>query len=253
MCLLVLCVSAYHPSSLLGYICVLILLHMCPHTIIYVSSDTTYVSAYYYICVRILLNMCPHTYYYMWPHTTTYVSSYHASLPLGYICVICVRIPSLLALGIYMCPHTTAIYVSSYYYMCVLILLCKRSLLLHMCPHTTTQVSSPTTYVPSYYDVSSYYCRSVLSTTIYTIYVSAYYYIYVSAYYYIYVSSYHPSSLLGSAFESSVFHISSVDCQQKVISKVVQSSSKLVKKNVVGFREFSLPHFISRLSAKSHQ
>ncbi len=43
------------------YICVLILLHMCPHT-------TTYVSSYYYICVLILLHMSP--------HTTAYVSAY---------------------------------------------------------------------------------------------------------------------------------------------------------------------------------
>jgi cbb3-type cytochrome oxidase subunit 1 len=35
-------VSSYY------YLCVLILLHMCPHT-------TTYVSSYYYICVLILL------------------------------------------------------------------------------------------------------------------------------------------------------------------------------------------------------
>ena len=35
------------------YTCVLILIHMCPHTAIYVSS-------YCYICVLILLHMCPH-------------------------------------------------------------------------------------------------------------------------------------------------------------------------------------------------
>ena len=34
------------------YICVLILLHMCPRTAIYVSS-------YCYVCVLILLHMCP--------------------------------------------------------------------------------------------------------------------------------------------------------------------------------------------------
>ncbi len=33
---------------------VLILLYMCPHTTIYVSS-------YYYICVLIRLYMCPHS------------------------------------------------------------------------------------------------------------------------------------------------------------------------------------------------
>ena len=36
------------------HICVLILLHMCPHTAIYVFSYT-------YICLLILLHMCPHT------------------------------------------------------------------------------------------------------------------------------------------------------------------------------------------------
>jgi hypothetical protein len=40
-------VSSYY------YICVLILLHMCPHT-------TTYVSSYYYICLLILLHTSPH-------------------------------------------------------------------------------------------------------------------------------------------------------------------------------------------------
>jgi hypothetical protein len=71
------------------YICVLILLYMCPRTAMYVSS-------YCYICVLILLYMCP--------HTAIYVSSY---------CYICVLIL------LYMCPHTT-MYVSSYY-MCVLV------------------------------------------------------------------------------------------------------------------------------------
>ena len=57
------------------HICVLILLYMCPHTAVYVSS-------YCYICVLILLYMCP--------HTALYVSSY---------CSICVLIL------LYMC-HT---------------------------------------------------------------------------------------------------------------------------------------------------
>ncbi len=73
-----------------AYICVLILLYMCPYTT---------------ICVVMLLYMCPHTaiyvslYYYMCRHTTIYVSSYY------YICVLIL---------LNMCPHTT-IYVSSYY------------------------------------------------------------------------------------------------------------------------------------------
>jgi len=52
------------------------------------------------------------------PTTTIYVSSY------SYICVLILS---------YMCPHTT-ICVSSYYYMCVLILL-------YVCPHTNIYLS----------------------------------------------------------------------------------------------------------------
>ncbi len=63
-------------------ICVLMLLYMCPHATIYVSS-------YYYVCVLILLYMCP--------HTIMCVSSY---------CYICVLIL------LYVCPHS-AIYVLS--------------------------------------------------------------------------------------------------------------------------------------------
>ncbi len=74
------------------YMCVLIILYMCPHT-------ATFVSSCYYICVLILL--C------MFPRSTTYVSSYY------YVCVLVL---------LYMCPHTT-MYVSSFYYICVLILL----------------------------------------------------------------------------------------------------------------------------------
>ncbi len=59
----ILCI--YGPSAGTNY---QVLLNMCPHTAIYVSS-------YCYMCVRILLNMCP--------HTAIYVSSY---------CYMCVRI-----------------------------------------------------------------------------------------------------------------------------------------------------------------
>ncbi len=63
------------------------------------------------------------SYSYMCPHTPTYVSSY------SYICVLllvhmCSNTPT------NMCPHT-AICVSSYWHMCVL-------LMLYMCPHTAT-------------------------------------------------------------------------------------------------------------------
>ncbi len=66
-----------------SYICVPILLYLCPHTAIPVSS-------YHYICVLILLYMCP--------HTTLYVSPYY------YTCVLIL---------LHMCPHTT-IHVSPY-------------------------------------------------------------------------------------------------------------------------------------------
>ena len=83
------------------------------------------------------------SYYYMCPHTTTCVSSYY------YVSLLLV-----------FCPHTTTcvlilLHVSSYYYICVLVLLplfCRQLIhadlpfLLymcpHMCPHTTTYVSS---------------------------------------------------------------------------------------------------------------
>jgi hypothetical protein len=94
-------------------ICVLILLHMCPH-------PTTYVSSYYYIRVLTLPYMS--AYYYiilphMRPHATTH-PSYPSSCYYIYVLML-----------LYMRPHTTT-YVSSYYYTCVLILL-------HMCPHTS--------------------------------------------------------------------------------------------------------------------
>ncbi len=66
-----------------SYIPVLILVCMCPHTVMYVSS-------YCYICVLILLCMCR--------HTVMYVSSY---------CYTCVLVL------LYMCPHTVMyVYVS---------------------------------------------------------------------------------------------------------------------------------------------
>jgi hypothetical protein len=92
------------PAAAPSCVCVLILLYMCPHTTIYVSS-------HYYICVLILLYMCPQ-YYYMCPHTT--------------ICVLIL---------LYMCPHTT-INVSSYYYICVLILLSYVPLYYCICVRT---------------------------------------------------------------------------------------------------------------------
>jgi hypothetical protein len=110
--LILLYVSSYY------YICVLILLHMCPHRLQGQRVRELYVSSYYYmcphtttICVLILLHMCP--------HTTTYVSSYY------YICVLIGFKDSVSENYTFV---LILLYVSSYYYICVLILL-------HMCPH----------------------------------------------------------------------------------------------------------------------
>ncbi len=122
------CVSSYYCMSVLILLhmcphtticvltlCVLMLLCMCPHTTIYVSSYCyicvlilLYVSSHY-TCVLILLNMCPHATF-MCPHAT-----------------VCVRILLHMCPHATMCPHTTTcphttVYVSSCYYICVLIL-----------------------------------------------------------------------------------------------------------------------------------
>jgi hypothetical protein len=94
--------SSPETSASYCYTCVLILLYMCPHTTICVSS-------YYYMCpltcVRILL-LCMSSYYYMCPHATIYASSHY------YICVLRLLYVSSYC---YICPHTTK-YVSSYHY-----------------------------------------------------------------------------------------------------------------------------------------
>jgi hypothetical protein len=120
------------PRNTTSYICILILLYMCPHTpicvlipycftcvfILYICVlILLYVSSYCYICVLIFLYVC--SYCYICVLILLYVSSY---------CYICARIL------LYMCPHT-ALYVSPYYFMCVFILL-------YMCPRTAMYVSS---------------------------------------------------------------------------------------------------------------
>ena len=57
------------------YICVLILLYMCPHTTTIYVSSYCYVSSYYYMCTHTTLS----SYYYVCPHTTIYVSSYSSA------------------------------------------------------------------------------------------------------------------------------------------------------------------------------
>ena len=109
-------------------------LYVCPHTstqqhalhvrVRILCNSRLYVSAYWYATAG---SICPHT----TQQRATHMSAYYASstahnATAGYICV--------LILLLCMCPHTTTIYVSSYYYCkCVLILL-------YMCHHTTIYV-----------------------------------------------------------------------------------------------------------------
>jgi hypothetical protein len=127
-----LCVCLYHLRSLGVSICTFVLVkqvnkHIMRRQLCVCLSHlrTTH--------TLILLHVCSHTTTYVslplpsalhtYPHTTTYMSSY------CYICVLILHVSSYC----YMCPHT-AIDVSSYCFIYVLILL-------HMCPHTTTYVS----------------------------------------------------------------------------------------------------------------
>jgi hypothetical protein len=111
ICVLILqYVSSYH------YVCVLILLNMCPHTTVYLSSIQ-----YYYACVLILLCMCP--------RAAMYLSTYYYSV----------------VIPLYICPHTT-IHVSTFYYMCPRSTICVL-ILLHMCPHSTMYMCPHTTTV----------------------------------------------------------------------------------------------------------
>jgi hypothetical protein len=139
------------PHSILLYICVLVLLCVCPHTTIYVcvlAFTTLYATT---ICVLVLLYMCPHTTMCVsspLPHSM-YVSSYCCICVANYY--ICVLVLVLILLN--MCPHTT-VYVPSYYYMSVCILLCKcphtimyLSTYYCMCPHTIVCGPSPHTIV----------------------------------------------------------------------------------------------------------
>jgi hypothetical protein len=98
------------------------------------SHTATYVSSCCYMCVLMLLHVCP--------HAATCVSSccYMCLLILLCICVLMLLqcfliLPDMCCLILlHMCPHA-ATYVSSCCYICVL-------MLLHMCPHAATYVSS---------------------------------------------------------------------------------------------------------------
>ncbi len=111
--------------------CVLILLHFCPHITIHVSSSSYLIRLcpHTTTCVLILL---PHTfvssYYYMCPHT-----------PTSYVCVlILLHVSSYY----YMCPHTTTTNV------------CRTWL--DMCPHTATS------YYPFKGFTSSQFCGCIV-------------------------------------------------------------------------------------------
>jgi len=105
---------------------------MCPHATIYVSSC-------YHICVSSVSLRCdaeeravsvqavllPH----MCPHATIHVCLHSLSTVMPRSARKALYVPTY-----YICPHTT-LYVSSYYKICVLILL-------YVCPHTTIYVSS---------------------------------------------------------------------------------------------------------------
>jgi hypothetical protein len=109
---------------------------------------------YCYKCVLITRCMCP--------HTTMYVSSQHYVSSYYYICVL---ILLYLSSYYYICPHTT-ICVSSYYYICVLILL-------YVCPQTLPILSPTQTLLvracTAIYVSSNYYIRVHI-----LLYVSAY-------------------------------------------------------------------------------
>ena len=108
-----------------SYISVRILLYMCPHTVMDVSS-------YYFICVLILVyihtgainvrtsRICSTLTSLISSVSSTKRMSRYATLYLSSYCYISVIILP------YICPHTT-LYLSSYYYICVIILLCVSS------------------------------------------------------------------------------------------------------------------------------
>ena len=147
---------------------------MCSHTTTYVSSYYEHVSAYCFVCGSVLLymcarstSMCPHTtmcvlilracvcvvLVVFWPRTIIYVSSYYEHMctratlyassyyehvsSYHYICVLILRACVCVVLIVFW-PPLTPKYLSSYYqhvsscyFVCVLIPL-------YVCPHSTT-------------------------------------------------------------------------------------------------------------------
>ena len=110
------------------YACVLILLCVCPHTTLFLILLD--VSSYYNRCVLILQLCVLMLLLCMFSHSTIHVSSYY------YICDLI-----LLCVSSYyncVCPHATSMYVFSHCYICVL----HVSSHYYMCPHTATPVFS---------------------------------------------------------------------------------------------------------------
>ncbi len=152
------------------FICVLILLYVCPHTTmcpLVVSSATSIIwtrwcsfvsaSRYYYICVLILLYMCPHTA--MCPLVVSSAKSIIWTRWYSFISA------SRYLILLHMCPDTT-IFVS---HMDALMQLRQRLKV----PHTTT-------YVSWYYYICVSYGRADAASSAppgTTIYVSSYIYI----------------------------------------------------------------------------
>jgi hypothetical protein len=112
-------VSAYY------YICVRVLLYMCPRTrLLYMCRRTSiYVSSYYYICVGVLV--C------MWSHAGLLCDASRSEAS-GHIYTLC-DVQSLLCDASERPQLSTAL--SEYYYIRVLVLL-------YMCPRTTIYVSA---------------------------------------------------------------------------------------------------------------
>ncbi len=117
--------------------CVLVLLYRCPHT----SLPNVFLFSPIFFFDN--TDMCPPPPYYFFFDNTDMCPP----PPYSYICIyICCphtnmcpdTTPIYMSSYYYMCPHTT-IYVSSYYYICVHTTLCVLKLL-YMCHHTTIYV-----------------------------------------------------------------------------------------------------------------
>jgi hypothetical protein len=133
-----LCVCVFLYMCAAHYVCLLLVL--CYYIHIYISGTLllyTYIYMCCYVCASCsamyaLLCMCPHTAY------IVYVCCWYSAVC---VCLVPRDPPPHLHLyycwlftTAYVCPHTTK-YVSSYLYICVLILL-------HTCPHATIYVSA---------------------------------------------------------------------------------------------------------------